>query len=169
MNPSFEHAHGLEHWITSPLSDRTISVVTAPAYPDNYAQGGSRHALLLTPIEGPGFHAAPNATTHAAVSQRLRVCPDTKYQLVFQFRWSGAGAVPDAGAACQLYFSFAGADVSSSAWSALNPTADAWTQVTIASTTPRQARWVYLTLGVKCPAAGKLVGTAMIDSLNLTM
>jgi hypothetical protein len=180
LNPSFEHAYGLEHWLATPLSDGAIAVVTDPAYPDNYAQGGIPHSLQLTPLEAPGFAPNANGTTNAAVSQRLRVCPGKKYQLAFQFRWSAAGAAAagggaaaaavDAGALCRLHFSFAeGERASASAWSALNPSPDSWTRVTITSTTPEDARWVYLTLGVTCPAVGAPVGSAIIDSLDLTL
>jgi hypothetical protein len=194
MNPSFEHPYGLEHWITSPLADGLVNVVDEPGYPDNYAQGGTPHSVELTPVEGPGFpnpsplaagagalararYAATAPRTNAAVSQRLRVCPGTAYQLAFRFQWSGAARAEgegadagfDAGAECELYYGLADGDRSASRWADLNPMERSWAQVTITIVTPKDVRWVYLTLGVTCPAMGQLVGRAHIDSLYFTL
>jgi hypothetical protein len=125
---------------------------------------------MLTPIEGPGYKPGRNSTTRAAISQRLRVCPDKLYQLVFQFQWAAAeNSVVEAGTKCEMFFGFTEDDRSSSPWAVLNPIPGSWTQVTITSPTPEDARWLYLTLGVTCPATGALVGTANIDALNLTL
>jgi hypothetical protein len=170
INPSFEYTYGLEHWRTTPLSDGIVSVVTESSYPDNYGQGPASHSVILTPIEGPGYNSGENSVTSAAISQRLRVCPGKLYQLVFQFLWTGAeNSTVEAGTECELYFSLTEDNRSSSPWADLNPNSGSWTQVTITSSTPADARWVYLTLGVNCPATGALVGTANIDSLNLTL